>query len=184
MKDSGVQGQRLEEAMKINLSLSAFGKGINHAHCVVYLSLVMHSFVCLVILALTSPGQQHIPYRDSKLTRILQDRYVHNDTLQSNQYTVSTIKNGEVYTESVLGLSIIFRCFFSLGGNCKTTLITTITPVSLHYSETVNSLKFANRSANWWSTFARSLRHVGCFSRAKSVKNYAMVNEDFSQQVI
>jgi kinesin family protein 3/17 len=104
VKDSDVQGQQLEEAMKINLSLSAFGK---------------------VILALTSPGQQHIPYRDSKLTRILQD---------------------------------------SLGGNCKTTLITTITPVSLHYSETINSLKFANR--------------------AKSVKNYAMVNEDFSQQAM
>ncbi|XP_062517436.1 uncharacterized protein LOC134192702 [Corticium candelabrum] len=104
VKASGVQGKRLEEAMKINLSLSAFGK---------------------VILALTSPGQQHIPYRDSKLTRLLQD---------------------------------------SLGGNCKTTLITTITPVSLHYSETVNSLKFANR--------------------AKSVKNYAIVNEDFSQQAM
>jgi hypothetical protein len=25
-----------------------------------------------VILALTSPGNQHVPYRDSKLTRILQ----------------------------------------------------------------------------------------------------------------
>ena len=27
-----------------------------------------------VILALTAKGQAHIPYRDSKLTRILQDR--------------------------------------------------------------------------------------------------------------
>jgi hypothetical protein len=43
-------GARLDELKNINKSLSAFGK---------------------VILALTSPGSQHVPYRDSKLTRLL-----------------------------------------------------------------------------------------------------------------
>jgi kinesin family protein 3/17 len=45
-------GQRLEEAKKINLSLSALGN---------------------VISALVAGGNKHIPYRDSKLTRLLQD---------------------------------------------------------------------------------------------------------------
>ena len=30
--------------------------------------------VSIVILALTTPGSTHTPYRDSKLTRLLQDR--------------------------------------------------------------------------------------------------------------
>ena len=50
---TGATGQRLEESKKINQSLSALGN---------------------VIAALTDArGRQHIPYRDSKLTRILED---------------------------------------------------------------------------------------------------------------
>ena len=45
-------GIRLKEATKINMSLSALGN---------------------VISALVDARQQHIPYRDSKLTRLLQD---------------------------------------------------------------------------------------------------------------
>lgn len=53
MRLTGATGQRLEESKKINQSLSALGN---------------------VIAALTDPrGRQHIPYRDSKLTRILED---------------------------------------------------------------------------------------------------------------
>lgn len=48
---TGATGETLEEAKKINLSLSCLG---------------------FVIHALTS-GYEHIPYRDSKLTRILQE---------------------------------------------------------------------------------------------------------------
>lgn len=53
---SGATGQRLQESKKINQSLAALGN---------------------VISALTDHrGRQHIPYRDSKLTRILEDRWV------------------------------------------------------------------------------------------------------------
>ena len=48
----GATGDRLKEATKINLSLSALGN---------------------VISALVDSKSKHIPYRDSKLTRLLQD---------------------------------------------------------------------------------------------------------------
>lgn len=47
----GATGDRLKEATKINLSLSALGN---------------------VISALVDGKSKHIPYRDSKLTRLLQ----------------------------------------------------------------------------------------------------------------
>merc|ERR1719356_2374773 len=49
---TGAAGDRLKEATKINLSLSALGN---------------------VISALVDGKSKHIPYRDSKLTRLLQD---------------------------------------------------------------------------------------------------------------
>ncbi|KAG8506658.1 Kinesin-like protein KIF17, partial [Galemys pyrenaicus] len=49
---TGTTGERLKEATKINLSLSALGN---------------------VISALVDGRSRHIPYRDSKLTRLLQD---------------------------------------------------------------------------------------------------------------
>eukprot|EP00047_Mylnosiga_fluctuans_P022700 m.124605 g.124605 ORF g.124605 m.124605 type:complete len:1235 (-) comp9354_c0_seq1:147-3851(-) len=105
IRSTGVStGARLDETKNINKSLSAFGK---------------------VILALTSPGNHHVPYRDSKLTRILQG---------------------------------------SLGGNCRTTMITAITSAMDSYMETLNSLKFAKR--------------------AKNVKNFAIVNQDLSEQAL
>jgi kinesin family protein 3/17 len=62
-KATGASGDRLKEGAQINLSLSALGN---------------------VISALTEPGSRgrHVPYRDSKLTRLLQD------SLGGNSYTV------------------------------------------------------------------------------------------------
>jgi len=48
---SGASGTRLQESMKINKSLSALGN----------------------VIAALADGRQHVPYRDSKLTRILED---------------------------------------------------------------------------------------------------------------
>lgn len=52
VKKSRAQGERLSEAKSINVSLSALGKCIH---------------------ALTDPKTTFVPFRDSKLTRILQD---------------------------------------------------------------------------------------------------------------
>ena len=103
---TGASGKRLEECKKINQSLSALGK---------------------VISCLTGPNgpQKHIPYRDSKLTRILED---------------------------------------SLGGNCKTTMIATVSPLPSTYAESLSTLKFAHR--------------------AKYIRNEAHINEDLNQRAL
>jgi kinesin family protein 5 len=51
---TGAEGRQLEEAKKINLSLSALGN---------------------VIMALTDSKSTHIPYRNSKLTRLIQESF-------------------------------------------------------------------------------------------------------------
>jgi len=100
---TGATGKRLEECKKINQSLSTLGN---------------------VIAALTdTKSRVHIPYRDSKLTRLLED---------------------------------------SLGGNCKTTMMTMISPSYMCFSETLSSLKFANR--------------------AKNIRNDAKINEELDHK--
>ena len=80
VSQSGVEGERLEELKAINKSLSALGNV-----CATYCARVC---VCVcgggdgvpysqarahqVIYALTDKRSTHIPYRDSKLTRLLQ----------------------------------------------------------------------------------------------------------------
>lgn len=84
------RGIRLREGAKINTSLLALANCIN---------------------ALGDKNKKgfFVPFRDSKLTRMLKD---------------------------------------SLGGNCKTVMITTISPSSAQYEETINTLKYANRAKN------------------------------------
>lgn len=77
---TGVQGQRFKEAAKINLSLSALGN---------------------VISALVDGKSTHVPYRDSKLTRLLQD------SLGGNSKTVMVATVGPAschYDETVTTL--------------------------------------------------------------------------------
>lgn len=62
---TGASGDRLKEATKINLSLSALGN---------------------VISALVDGKAKHIPYRDSKLTRLLQVRSVGSAGIREPQF--------------------------------------------------------------------------------------------------
>ncbi|KAJ1333418.1 kinesin family member 5 [Microdochium nivale] len=80
---TGASGQTLEEAKKINKSLSALG---------------------MVINALTDGRSSHVPYRDSKLTRILQESLGGNSrttliincspSSYNDQETLSTLRFG------------------------------------------------------------------------------------------
>ena len=70
------------------------------------------------IKALSTPGA-FIPYRDSKLTRLLRD---------------------------------------SLGGNCKTVMIANVSPFVGHYTDSLNTLKFAIRARNVKMQIVRNSR--------------------------
>lgn len=104
---TGASGSTLKEGANINLSLMALGNVIN----------------------MLSEGKKVknkvIPYRDSKLTRLLQE---------------------------------------SLGGNAATTMIAAISPADYNYSETLSTLRYANR--------------------AKSIANAVTRNEDSNERMI
>nr|CAG8455431.1 776_t:CDS:2 [Entrophospora candida] len=92
LKRTSAVGDRAKEGISINSGLLALGN---------------------VISALGDPSRAknttHVPYRDSKLTRLLQD---------------------------------------SLGGNAQTLMIACATPAEYNISETINTLKYANRARN------------------------------------
>ncbi|KAL2651860.1 hypothetical protein R1flu_019988 [Riccia fluitans] len=106
-KQTGAAGERLKEAGNINKSLSQLGNVIN------------------ILAEVAQTGKQrHIPYRDSRLTFLLQE---------------------------------------SLGGNAKLAMICAISPASSCRSETLSTLRFAQR--------------------AKAVQNKAVVNEENASDV-
>ncbi|XP_061378033.1 kinesin-like protein KIF18A isoform X2 [Danaus plexippus] len=82
---TGCVGERFKEGANINKSLLSLGNCINKL----------------------ADGSSYIPYRDSKLTRLLKD---------------------------------------SLGGNCKTVMIANVSPSSISYEDTYNTLKYAARA--------------------------------------
>ncbi|KAJ2024346.1 tubulin-dependent ATPase kip3, partial [Coemansia sp. S85] len=90
---------RMREGANINRSLLALANCIN-ALC-------------------DQKTKRHIPYRDSKLTRMLK---------------------------------------FSLGGNCRTVMITCVSPASTYFEETHNTLKYANRAKNIKTTVNKNTK--------------------------
>lgn len=56
---------------------------------------------------------------------------------------------------------------FSLGGNCKTVMIVCVSPLSQHYDETLNTLKYADRAKEIKTKLIRNRhnldRHVGSY---------------------
>ncbi|XP_046863402.1 kinesin-like protein KIF18A [Xenia sp. Carnegie-2017] len=99
------KGPRMREGANINKSLLALGNCIN--------ALAENKIYFL--------ENAHIPYRDSKLTRILKD---------------------------------------SLGGNCKTVMIAAVSPSSLSYEDTYNTLKYADRAKNIKSSLVKNVVSV------------------------
>uniref|UniRef100_A0A2K6L0C0 Kinesin-like protein n=1 Tax=Rhinopithecus bieti TaxID=61621 RepID=A0A2K6L0C0_RHIBE len=99
---TGAKGTRFVEGTNINRSLLALGNVIN-------------------ALADSKRKNQHIPYRNSKLTRLLKD---------------------------------------SLGGNCQTIMIAAVSPSSLFYDDTYNTLKYANRAKDIKSSLKSNVLNV------------------------
>lgn len=120
------RGERLLEGANINKSLLALGSCIN---------------------ALCDPRKRnHVPYRNSKLTRLLK---------------------------------------FSLGGNCRTVMIVCVSPSSVHFDETQNTLRYANRAKNIQTKATKNVfnvnRHVKDYLK-KIDEQRALIDELMRQQ--
>uniref|UniRef100_A0A7M4FAT8 Kinesin family member 18B n=1 Tax=Crocodylus porosus TaxID=8502 RepID=A0A7M4FAT8_CROPO len=81
----------------------------------------------------------HIPYRDSKLTRLLKD---------------------------------------SIGGNCRTVMIAAITPCTLAYEDTYNTLKYASRAKEIKMSLKSNMLSLDCH-----FSNYAVICEQLKAEV-
>lgn len=114
---TGCAGARFTEGANINKSLLALGNCINSL----------------------ADGQRHIPYRDSKLTRLLKD---------------------------------------SLGGNCQTVMIANVSPSSLSYEDTYNTLKYATRAKKIKSNMKKNV--VKC---EMHVEQYVKLVEELNKEV-
>ncbi|XP_044269187.1 kinesin-like protein KIF18A isoform X2 [Tribolium madens] len=114
---TGYGGARFAEGANINKSLLALGNCINSL----------------------ADGQRYIPYRDSKLTRLLKD---------------------------------------SLGGNCQTVMVANVSPSSLSYDDTYNTLKYATRAKKIKSEVKKNVvnmeLHVG---------EYVKIVEDLKKEL-
>eukprot|EP00163_Fabomonas_tropica_P027953 TRINITY_DN553_c0_g1_i2.p1 TRINITY_DN553_c0_g1~~TRINITY_DN553_c0_g1_i2.p1 ORF type:complete len:910 (-),score=222.75 TRINITY_DN553_c0_g1_i2:81-2810(-) len=96
------RGLRLIEGANINRSLLSLGN-------------------CINALGDKSKRGSYVPYRDSKLTRLLKD---------------------------------------SLGGNCRTVMIATVSPLRSSFEDTHNTLKYANRAKNIKTKMKRNVLKV------------------------
>ncbi|KAM5132498.1 kinesin-like protein KIF18B [Mantella aurantiaca] len=117
---TNAKGERLREGANINRSLLALINVIN-------------------ALADAKNKKTHIPYRDSKLTRLLKD---------------------------------------SIGGNCRTVMIAAISPSSLCYDDTYNTLKYANRAKEIKLSLKSNVINLDCH-----ISKYAAVCEDLKAEV-
>lgn len=135
-------GARLREGANINKSLLALGNCINSLadkkvswHVWASSCRTLTKYIPLIFLSIFQTKGQHVPYRNSKLTRLLKD---------------------------------------SLGGNCQTVMIAAVSPSSLTYEDTYNTLRYADR--------AKSIKaHVNIAITDILSPRYLMANNELFQ---
>ncbi|XP_025135734.2 kinesin-like protein KIF18B isoform X2 [Bubalus bubalis] len=114
------KGERLREGANINRSLLALINVLN-------------------ALADAKGRKSHVPYRDSKLTRLLKD---------------------------------------SIGGNCRTVMIAAVSPSSLTYEDTYNTLKYADRAKEIKLSLKSNVISLDCH-----ISQYATVCQQLQAEV-
>ena len=148
------RGQRMLEGAKINRSLLALGNCIN---------------------ALVEKGSKaFIPYRDSKLTRLLKVRWLLSPLLGLStphchpHHILDTVPRLSLSGRSFIHKNWNCHPFFvapmqdSLGGNCRTVMIAAVAPTVKNFEETLNTLKYANRAKNIKTTVRVHAGDVAC----------------------
>ncbi|XP_060065078.1 kinesin-like protein KIF18A [Ylistrum balloti] len=113
-------GARFREGANINRSLLALGNVINALADTKY--------------------KGHVPYRDSKLTRLLKD---------------------------------------SLGGNCQTVMIAAVSPSSLSYEDTYNTLKYADRAKHIQAQLKKNVLNVDFH-----VARYGQIIQELRKEIL
>ncbi|XP_004684132.1 PREDICTED: kinesin-like protein KIF18B [Condylura cristata] len=114
------KGERLREGANINRSLLALINVLN-------------------ALADAKGRKSHVPYRDSKLTRLLKD---------------------------------------SIGGNCRTVMIAAVSPSSLTYEDTYNTLKYADRAKEIKLSLKSNVISLDCH-----ISQYATICQQLQAEV-
>ncbi|XP_036739005.1 kinesin-like protein KIF18B [Manis pentadactyla] len=114
------KGERLREGANINRSLLALINVLN-------------------ALADAKGRKSHVPYRDSKLTRLLKD---------------------------------------SIGGNCRTVMIAAVSPSSLAYEDTYNTLKYADRAKEIKLSLKSNVISLDCH-----ISQYATICQQLQAEV-
>ena len=115
---TGSKGARFREGANINKSLLALGNCINAL----------------------AEGSKYIPYRNSKLTRLLKD---------------------------------------SIGGNCRTVMISNVSPSSMTFEDTFNTLRYADRAKKIKINLKKNVLSVNFH-----VGQYAKIVEDLRGELI
>ncbi|VDO69962.1 unnamed protein product [Schistosoma mattheei] len=133
-ESTGATGDRLKEGAKINRSLSALGN----------------------VISALAENKKVIPYRDSILTKLLQN------ALGGNSFSFVMHL---LYKNSIL----LFYCVVlfvntRLKQFSKTVMIAAISPADINYDETLSTLRYADR--------------------AKQIKNTVLINEDPMESLI
>ncbi len=127
-------GLRATEAKSINLSLTTLGMCIN---------------------ARADPNATHVPFRDSKLTRLLQVGPCLLRTTQTSlplckpampACTCTSKAEGHSVGICALGSGAAWFLQESLGGNAKTSLVIAVSDAVDHVDETLQSLQFGVRA--------------------------------------
>ncbi|CAI2734004.1 unnamed protein product [Schistosoma spindalis] len=133
-ESTGATGDRLKEGAKINRSLSALGN----------------------VISALAENKKVIPYRDSILTKLLQNALGGN----SFSFVIHLL-----YKHSIsLFYYIVLFVNTRLKQFSKTVMIAAISPADINYDETLSTLRYADR--------------------AKQIKNTVLINEDPMESLI
>ena len=110
-----------------------------------------------------SKRSSHVPYRDSKLTRLLQDSLGGNRSV-FDCFCLCLVYIGSPNSNIVEDLNDTKNLPLFILSPSQTVMIACISPSDRDFMETLNSLKYANR--------------------ARNIKNRVMVNQDKASQQI
>lgn len=149
---TGNKGARFREGANINKSLLALGNPKKYDYMkmpVLPLEIICFAFVplrCKLIqfalgncINALAEGSKYIPYRNSKLTRLLKD---------------------------------------SIGGNCRTVMISNISPSSMTFEDTFNTLKYADRAKKIKINLKKNVLSVN-----HHVGQYVKIVEDLNKEL-